>query len=72
MQSDVYGYWKDSLAWRTPFNPDHVPGYPLLIALLRVLTADKIAPIVLFLGVSFCAHIAGRSGRLQGSRLANQ
>ena len=25
MRSDVAGYWKDSLAWRTLFNPDHVP-----------------------------------------------
>src|SRR5437867_2620735 len=46
--SDVAGYWSDSLAWRTPFNPDHVPGYPLLIALLRFLTAGRLAPMVLF------------------------
>ena len=59
MQSDVAGYWKDSLAWRTPFNPDHVPGYPLLIALLRFLTAGQLDPIVLFWAVTFCAHILG-------------
>jgi hypothetical protein len=59
MGSDVAGYWGDSLAWRTPFNPDHVPGYPLLIALLRFLTPASIEPIVLFWAVTFCAHIAG-------------
>jgi hypothetical protein len=59
MQSDVAGYWRDSLAWRTPFNPDHVPGYPLLIALLRFLTAGRLDPILLFWAVTFCAHIMG-------------
>ena len=59
MGSDVAGYWADSLAWRTPFNPDHVPGYPLLIALLRFLAPGSVEPIVLFLAVTFCAHIAG-------------
>lgn len=59
MGSDVAGYWADSLAWRTPFNPDHVPGYPLLIALVRFLTPASVEPIVLFWAVTFCAHIAG-------------
>jgi len=59
MRSDVAGYWKDSLAWRTPFNPDHVPGYPLLIALLRFLTAEQLEPISLFWSMTVCAHIAG-------------
>lgn len=59
LRSDVAAYWKDSLAWRTPFNPDHVPGYPLLIALLRFLTAEQLEPIRLFWSMSFCAHIAG-------------
>lgn len=59
LRSDVAAYWKDSLAWRTPFNPDHVPGYPLLIALLRWLTAEQLEPISLFWSMTFCAHIAG-------------
>jgi hypothetical protein len=59
MRSDVAGYWRDSLAWRTPFNPDHVPGYPLLIAALRFLTAEQFEPVGLFWSVTFCAHIAG-------------
>jgi hypothetical protein len=59
LQGDVGLYWGDSLAWRTPFNPDHVPGYPLLIALLRFLTAGRLDPIVLFWAVTFCAHIVG-------------
>lgn len=58
-RSDVVGYWKDSLDWRAPFNPDHVPGYPLLIALLRFLTAEQLEPITLFWFMTFCAHIAG-------------
>lgn len=59
LRSDVAQYWEDSLAWRTPFNPDHVPGYPLLIALLRFLTAEQVEPISLFWSLTFCAHIAG-------------
>lgn len=59
MISDIAGYWRDSLAWRTPFNPDHVPGYPLLIALLRFLTADQLKPLYLFWSMTFCAHIVG-------------
>ena len=58
MQSDVAGYWADSVAWRTPFNPDHVPGYPLLIAFLH-LSAPGVDPIVLFWAVAFCTHVAG-------------
>ena len=59
MRSDIAGYWRDSLAWRTPFNPDHVPGYPLLIAALRFLTAEQFEPVGLFWSVTFCTHIAG-------------
>jgi hypothetical protein len=59
MQSDVYVYWLDSLRWRTPYNPDHVAGYPLLIAFLRFLTSGLVAPLTLFLVVAFCAHLAG-------------
>ncbi len=59
LRADIAGYWNDSLAWRTPFNPDHVPGYPLLIALLRFLTADQLEPISLLWSMTFCAHIAG-------------
>jgi hypothetical protein len=36
-----------------------VSGYPLLIALLRFLTAGRLEPIVLFWAVTLCAHIAG-------------
>lgn len=59
MISDIAGYWRDSLAWRTPFNPDHVPGYPLLIALLHFLTGEQLEPIYLFWSMTFCAHITG-------------
>jgi hypothetical protein len=31
-RSDVAAYWSDSLAWRTPYDKLHVPGYPLLLA----------------------------------------
>lgn len=59
LRSDVAGYWHDSLAWRTPFNPDHVPGYPLLIALMRFLTGEQLEPVSLLWSMTFCAHIAG-------------
>ena len=36
-----------------------MPGYPLLIALLRFLTAERLNPVLLFWAVTFCAHILG-------------
>jgi hypothetical protein len=59
MQSDVAGYWRDSLAWRTPFNPDHVPGYPLLIAFINYLTGGAVEPMILFWTLTLCAHVLG-------------
>jgi len=45
LQSDVLGYWQDSLNWRTPFHSFHVPGYPLLIALLNGMTFNALHPL---------------------------
>lgn len=46
MQSDVVGYWKDSLNISTPFNAYHVPLYPIVIFLLRTLSANILQPII--------------------------
>jgi len=29
---DAIDYWNNSLNWRQPYNPFHVPGYPLTLA----------------------------------------
>jgi len=57
MQSDALGYWNDSLNWQTPFHPFHVPGYPLLIALVRFLSLDILRPSLLMLGINFVAFL---------------
>ncbi len=53
--SDVTFYWKDSLAWQTPFHPFHVPGYALTIALARALTLGQIPAVPLMMGINLLA-----------------
>lgn len=45
MRSDVQGYWTDSLNWKTPFHPHHVPLYPLLIAAFRGISFNVFQPL---------------------------
>jgi len=58
LRSDVLGYWKDSLAWQTPFHPFHVPAYPLMIALLRGITFGALHPIGLMMSINLGAFLA--------------
>jgi hypothetical protein len=58
LQSDVLGYWQDSLNWREPFHPYHVPGYPLLIALMRGILFISTSPVLLMMAINFLAYIA--------------
>lgn len=46
MQSDVVGYWKDSLNISTPFNAYHVPLYPIVIYIIRTLSFNVLQPII--------------------------
>lgn len=59
LRSDVLWYWQDSLAWQTPFNKYHVPGYPLIIAFLRYISFGKLPPIMLMMGINFTALLVG-------------
>lgn len=44
-RTDVWVYWKDSFNWKTPFSSWWVPGYSLLIALVRLLTFSLLSPV---------------------------
>jgi hypothetical protein len=71
--SDVEEYWRDSLRYAEPFNPGHVPGYPLLLAAIRAMTFGSVSPIVILSGVSFLAFFLSVWGvyvciTLSGSR----
>lgn len=57
LRSDVLGYWQDSLAWKTPFQPFHVPGYPLTIALLRGITFGVPSAIGLMMSINLVTFL---------------
>jgi hypothetical protein len=54
-QTDALQYWHDSLEWQHPFNPFHVPAYPLLVAVLRGLSLGLVPPLALMMGTTFAA-----------------
>jgi hypothetical protein len=58
-RSDVQMYWNDSLRWFVPFNRDHVPLYPMLIALLRGGTLNLLPPFLLMWLVVVAAKTLG-------------
>lgn len=58
MNGDVGGYWQDSLSWRTPFHPFHVPGYPLLIALFRNFSFELLSPVTVMSLINLIAFIS--------------
>jgi hypothetical protein len=55
--SDVLGYWRDSLEWKTPFNIYHTPLYPLIIAFIRGVTFNRIPPVGLMMGINLAAYL---------------
>jgi Gpi18-like mannosyltransferase len=59
VQGDVISYWNDSTHWQQPFDPYHVPGYPIVIALTRGATLDRVPPEMLLVGITFTAYCAG-------------
>jgi hypothetical protein len=58
LQSDVLGYWQDSLAWRTPYHPFHVPAYPLMIAMLRGVTFGVPSAVSIMMTINLVAFLA--------------
>jgi Gpi18-like mannosyltransferase len=55
--SDALSYWQDSLSWQQPFHPYHVPGYPLLIALLHGLLGELFQPVHLMQLIVLCSFL---------------
>jgi hypothetical protein len=55
LQSDVYGYWQESLDWGMTLHSYHVPGYPFLIALVHTLTGRILPPIAVLMLINFTA-----------------
>lgn len=55
--SDVASYWQDSLDWKTPFNRFHVPGYALVLAVVRGITFSTFAPVTYMLGINLIAFL---------------
>ena len=69
---DSAWYWRDSLQWWTPFNPYHVPGFALTIALLRSASFGLLPPAVVLTSITWAALLAGawavyRSVELSGA-----
>jgi hypothetical protein len=59
MQSDALWYWEDAQSWRAPFNPYHVPAYPLMAALLNALTFHVLSPLALMMALNLAALLGG-------------
>lgn len=55
--SDVADYWHDSLNWRTPYHPYHVPGYPLLIALFNFMTMYILPPMSIMWIIALSSYL---------------
>ena len=51
-EGDVSDYWRDSLRWREPFDPFHMPGYPLAIAAVRGVAGSLLRPQAIMLGIT--------------------
>ncbi len=47
MRSDVASYWKLSQEWRSPYNDWWVPGYPMMLALVRGVIPGEVDPLTL-------------------------
>jgi hypothetical protein len=45
LQGDAANYWRESFEMDAPYSTWWVPGYPMLIALVRAVTADALPPM---------------------------
>ena len=59
LRTDALDYWGDSFGWRQPFNPFHVPLYPMVLALLRGATLGAVSPVALMAAVNLGSLLAG-------------
>src|SRR5262249_37282236 len=56
-RSDVRSYWLQSFEWRSPFSNWWVPGYSLLIAVVRGLTLGLLPPLGVMLPIAGGAYL---------------
>jgi hypothetical protein len=56
---DVHTYWQESLTWGSQLNPHHPPGYPLLIAIVRTLSAGLLSALAIMQSLSFLFLMGG-------------
>ena len=56
-RSDVRSYWWQSFEWRSPFSAWWVPGYSLVIALVRGLTLGKLPSLVVMVAICAAAYL---------------
>jgi len=56
-RSDVRSYWFQSFTWRSPFSAWWVPGYSLVIALVRALTLGRLKPLTVMVSLGGAAYL---------------
>lgn len=56
VRSDIVLYWRDSLQL-PPYNKWWVPGYPMLIALVRTATFETLPPLAVMLLISGASYL---------------
>ena len=58
-RSDIRSYWNESYHLSEPFSTWWVPGYPFLIALVRVATGEALPPLMVMLCIQISAFVVG-------------
>jgi hypothetical protein len=59
LRSDVLNYWEYSLTLTTPYSTWWVPGYPVMIALVRAATFDVLPPIAVMMSITGTFYLIG-------------
>jgi hypothetical protein len=57
MTGDVNGYWQDSLNILNPFHSFHVPGYPIMIAIVNRITLGRLSPLIIMGLINYGSYI---------------
>jgi len=57
MRSDVSSYWQSSQTWSQSFHLFHVPGYPILIDILRRVTLGVFPPLGYLMAINLVAFL---------------
>jgi hypothetical protein len=59
LQADALSYWRESLEWWKPFSAWWVPGYPLTLALVNLLTGHQVSPAALSVATAAAFYLVG-------------